>query len=310
MRILRPPEAFIVPKHGVRELFCEDQAGSRASDDGWVMAVSDGATQSVLAREWAEVLVERFLAAPVEALDQEWVDPAQVQYAQRLQKRIPSMSWHQLARLQQSGGAYATLLGVTVAGGEVRWLSAGDSLLVVVSGESLALFPPTTAAALDADPWLISTMPERNLSLWPHVQQGAFRLPPGESRLMLITDAVARWLLSQDTAAAARRLCGIGSPAAFAALIAAARDQEGMKDDDCTLLALEVEVEVAVAAVLPEQDGEVTDPCFRLSLQTGALPFSPEEEEEYTVEIIDEEEGGAEGAAQDGEGGDGMPDAG
>lgn len=205
---LRPLKRLWLPKAGNSSEEYEDS--SRAAypnrfDAGCAarMAVSDGASESAFAKEWANALTAGFVRRPLDvgALDEmslrEWLAPARKEWHEQVPwERIP---WHGEAKAR--AGAFATLLGVTVAGASdgLRWdaVAVGDSCLFVVNKEGLRKsFPLDEASQFDNNPSLICSNPANAAGLWQRVERADGQCATGDF-LFLASDALAKWFLSE-----------------------------------------------------------------------------------------------------------------
>ncbi len=211
---LRPPRSFWLPKAGNAPEEYEDASrvvypqrmgasGGRTAR----VAVSDGASESAFAREWANVLTEAFVARPPDArgfpedsLDA-WLAPAQEEWRALVPwDRIP---WHGEAKAR--AGAFATLLGLTVGAvrGDSPFLSwravaVGDSCLFVVCGDRLRLsFPLENAAQFDNSPALVGSNPDHTRELREDVHRIEGECAAGDS-FILASDALACWFLGRN----------------------------------------------------------------------------------------------------------------
>jgi hypothetical protein len=147
-------------------------------------AVADGATETSFARLWADLLVRGY--ADEEALDvtrNKW------------QKEIPveDLPWY--VEEKASAGAYAALVGLTLLDdGSWHCQATGDSCLIHCRDESMIQsFPLDSADQFNNRPSLICSKASAvtdvdQLELSGNWQTG--------DRFILLTDAIARWLLS------------------------------------------------------------------------------------------------------------------
>ncbi|MGL5001484.1 MAG: hypothetical protein ACRDAM_00925, partial [Casimicrobium sp.] len=156
------------------------------------------------------------------------------------------LSWSQQAAYER--GSFTTLLGLRLNNhgdddGNAELIAIGDSLAVQIrSGERIASFPFDRAEQFDVAPRLLSTLPAANNVLtnadglltirttWP--------LQP-DDQILLVTDAVGHWLLSQPGAVAA--LLEMKTANEFQELVMAQRQLGRMHLDDSTLLRILVE---------------------------------------------------------------------
>ena len=211
---LLPPRSFRLPKSGNSPAEYEDASlvvypqrmgasGRRTAR----AAMSDGASESAFAREWANVLVDAFVSRPpdmcglTEHSMSDWLASAQEEWDAGVPwDRIP---WHGEAKAR--AGAFATLLGLTVAvrsGSSQRlsWraVAVGDSCLFVVRDDRLWLsFPLEDAAQFDNSPTLVCSNPDNVGDLWENVHRTGGDCVAGDS-FILASDALACWFLDRS----------------------------------------------------------------------------------------------------------------
>lgn len=209
---LRPPTKFWLPKAGNSETEYED--ASRVvypqrigvSGRGTArIAVSDGASESAFAREWANVLTDAFVSRTPDLDDmsadslRDWLTPTQEEWRKQVPwERIP---WHGEAKAR--AGAFATLLGLTIGAASTRstvlsWraLAVGDCCLFVVRNNSLQVsFPLEDHAEFDNNPALVCSNPANSEGLWEDVKRDSGECSAGDL-LILATDAIAAWFLA------------------------------------------------------------------------------------------------------------------
>lgn len=223
-------------------------------------AVADGASDSFLARRWAEVLVRRAGAAPTGLLRSgpgfaellghaaaRWPE-LMAQYERARERRGSPLAWFERPGFER--GAHATLLVAHFA--SHRWAPAcgtwtaaalGDSCLFQVRGDRMrASFPvadaadfdntPALAASSGSDPDLVATRAD--------LAQGTWFLG---DRFYLATDAMAAWFLRRAHQGARpwsvlRELDSAG-PRDFASWVERRRLSGEMRNDDVTLIRIE-----------------------------------------------------------------------
>jgi len=203
-------------------------------------AIADGASETSFAREWAGLLVERFVREPAtpEALAT-WLVPMQAQWAGDHQGNA-SAAWY--AEEKARTGAFSSLLGVAVEQGRWRALAVGDSCLFVVrAGKLLRAFPLARAAEFNNSPLLLSSVAKSNHpQLWQGVRTDEGELATAD-QLLLMTDALAQWFLAE--AELGRRpwaaLARAATPEGFAAFVDCLRGGGALRNDDVTLVRVE-----------------------------------------------------------------------
>ena len=245
-----PWRVLHVPKRGHTETEYEDAwaANPRAGR----FAVADGASESSFAELWARLLAGSFVAArsPWETTD--WLSRPR----QRWSEAVDSLDLPWYAEMKREQGAFATLLGLAVRpptpGRPGRWraLAIGDSCLVRFrDGQQPRSFPLTKSQEFDNQPRLLGSRP--SLTPAPTLDSGSCQ---AGDRLFLMTDALAQWFLS--CCEKNRRPWDhfgrlLAEPDGnFAAWIDKCRDQDQLRNDDVTLLA----VGPIPEAVIPQED--------------------------------------------------------
>ncbi|WP_327069507.1 hypothetical protein [Kitasatospora sp. NBC_01302] len=232
---------LIIPKQGNGRSECEDAcyvvpegAASDLRTEPVAVVVSDGASESTLAREWAHHLARTMavgFAQEPEALEGPGIafsrvlarlgDEWEEWHAAYLRKRMAAgrpVKWFEHPKL--AAGAFATALalyvdvpgnmwpGATVVGRQRRrWLTAalGDSCLFQVrNGRLIRRFPMKSAAAFGNSPCLLGSR-DRN---WAELcARTVFTrgYSEGGDELMLMTDALAAYFIDCADAMSARR---------------------------------------------------------------------------------------------------------
>jgi hypothetical protein len=231
---------YLVPKQGLRLDQCEDAIvmvpESEPADeiDGQVVAVlCDGASESLLARDWAGLLathlaerqsgrisahasVRRTASAIASAADawQVWLDG----YQKQREASGRPLAWYERPGLER--GAYATLLTVALdppahsaqavdelmrlaeavdASGDVRWhwhaAALGDTCLFHVrDNQLLRSFPIDDSSAFGTNPALAASRNVDESVLVRHITVADGWCESGD-QLYLATDALAAWFL-------------------------------------------------------------------------------------------------------------------
>lgn len=165
------------------------------------IVLSDGASESAFARQWAEALAWAYLRSPEPAHRNpaEWLPVPQKWWSRKVPwDRIP---WHGKAKTE--AGAHATLLGISVARtpdetGALPWqaVAVGDTCLFVQSDDGTATFPLTAAEQFNNSPGLICSNPQGNPALESKVRRAQGVLRPGDL-LAAATDALSQWILAR-----------------------------------------------------------------------------------------------------------------
>ncbi len=203
-------------------------------------AVADGASETSFAKQWAELLVERFVREPpAPAGLPEWLAPMQAAWAAANESK--ATAWY--AEEKARDGAFSSLLGVALDGDRWRALAIGDSCLFVVrAGRLERAFPLARADQFNNRPLLLSSVGRANRRVWDEVRadEGDLR---GRDQLLLMTDALAQWFLVETELG--RRpwaaLARTEAREAFCGFVDYLRHGGALRNDDITLLRVVVE---------------------------------------------------------------------
>jgi hypothetical protein len=208
---------------------CDDVTGR--------FALADGASESMFAGEWAQALCDEFIAGTLLGDDTgRWLRRAKRRWRKAV--GVQPDEWHIQEKLRE--GAFATFLGIQIeASAECRWraVAIGDSCLFLLRGDTLRkAFPIEHASDFNSRPDLIGTRQHAQV----HASAIRGTLAAGD-RLLLMTDALAQWFLTEHEAGAspAREMIALTEDG-FAAWVDAKRKDRLLRNDDVTLLAIEI----------------------------------------------------------------------
>jgi hypothetical protein len=207
-------------------------------------AIADGASECAFAGLWARLLVEGFVAAPEALGSWTWLEGQRRGWSGEVMGL--ELPWY--IEMKRAEGAYSTFLGLDVRPptrerpGLWRAVAIGDSCLFRVRRDRhVRSFPIQRAADFGNAPRLIRSRTEP----LPEAAGTSGALLAGD-RLLLMTDALAQWFLSAHDRgtrpwdALAPLLFGEQHEGAFAAWVEKRRAADGLRDDDVTLLLIEV----------------------------------------------------------------------
>ena len=221
-----------LPKHGHTADEYEDATAQPVeAPDGTIRAaLADGATESAFAGAWARTLVEEFVGADVTLPETfaESIHRTRRVFGRRIAEHATDLTWYAAAKAEE--GAFAAFLGLVLyPGGAWRAVAVGDCCLFQLrEGEVLAAWPLDDPAAFGNRPDLLGSRLDMS---HPDAETTSAQWAPGD-RFLLVSDALAAYLLARDPAAAT----GLDTEA-FEAFITAAR-ADGMRNDDVTLVEL------------------------------------------------------------------------
>lgn len=241
---------FRTQKDGNPPEDCDDAYA--VSVEGSRFAVADGASDSFRSGNWADTLVSTFVADPILPAQYwrrlappdgvpaacEWLAPLQQSWRRTIADDWNALPWYKQNKAR--GGAHATLLGLEVDRGGWRAIAVGDTCLFHVRGETLvSAFPLTQADQFDTSPDLISTDVEGNGHLSGGLKLRRGRWRAGDS-LILATDALACWALAAGDGTDWKSILDLRDAEAFASLVAELRRTGAMRNDDVTLMVVQL----------------------------------------------------------------------
>lgn len=260
-------DTFWLPKRGAAASEYEDAyevVGHEGDvgDHGLIslrVIIADGASESMLASRWARHLVREFGAAPEElgtsagftAVYERAVDgwePEVARYMQERAERDSPIQWYEEPGLAR--GAYSTLLAVEFyhdpENGCARWTAAaiGDSCLFQMRANELhRAFPMVNSEDFNYQPPLLSSRGADADVLSRYLVFEAGDLEAGDT-CCIATDALSAWFLGAAEAGDQPwntiEVLEESAPAEFGELIDKLRDDGRIRDDDTTLVRVNV----------------------------------------------------------------------
>jgi hypothetical protein len=235
-------QSFSVQKAGNLIAECEDIWHCVKRNPMVSIALSDGATESSFAREWARELVKAFVNRDlpwqeVYVCAASWLLPLQTSWQQWLAHQ--DLSW--FAKRKAGEGAFATFVSLEVFA-DLSWksIAVGDSCLFIVRDHCLQTsFPLQKSHEFNNRPKLIGTnVKAANINISQIHGDAKFG-----DRFYLTTDAIACWIFKQLEANQDPwvKLDEISSQDLFAAWVTELRDRHEIANDDTTLLCLKIQ---------------------------------------------------------------------
>ncbi|GEN09575.1 Protein phosphatase 2C [Myxococcus fulvus] len=243
-------EVMGVQKDGNAPTENEDAAAPDHSavltEDTLHVAVADGATESLFSGLWARLLAREYARGPLRAPSDllQALPGLQRRWLAEVEGR--ELPWYAQEKLRE--GAFATLLGVSLAGTPARgdgvvgtWsaLAVGDSCLFQVRDEQLLRsFPLELASSFGSRPFLVSTHGAQNARVVEQAREATGEVRAGDT-LLLMTDALAHWLLGEHERGG-RPWLALPARASFESFVAGLRAARSIRNDDTTLMRLSV----------------------------------------------------------------------
>ncbi|MDX1933412.1 MAG: protein phosphatase 2C domain-containing protein [Capsulimonadales bacterium] len=230
---------LFAPKDGNTEAQYEDASACTPTDlPVFTVAVADGASSAVYARDWAQRLVGHFTEHPFPVGDADvWRAVALEGAAWLRSVEERATTWHAQEKIEN--GSEATLLVVTFDRERLLWeaRSIGDNCVFLVRRNKLRYaFPLTKSTKFDDRPPLVSTRAGQMRKLPPVVRYSE-KFESGD-RFLFMTDALASWFLAEFEAKRKPWNQLPETPEAFRTFLKTERDAGRLKNDDVTLIDL------------------------------------------------------------------------
>ena len=210
-------------------------------------AIADGATDSAFAARWAQELTQLFVeSTPINDEGNlsdisEWLKPAQDAWNDSVPwDRVP---WHGIDKARR--GAIATFLGLTIKSADdgqlkVQSIAVGDCELIIIDSQDQMTmkFPVKKASEFNNRPDLICSNPKGNQALDTLVKRTTASISLHD-RVILTTDAMAEWLLREESSPTICRQISQMDNTEFAAWLESERNCGRIKNDDTTIAIIE-----------------------------------------------------------------------
>jgi len=232
---------YSVPKAGGKDADCEDAAAISAENWPVCASVADGATESAFSGLWARMLVHKGGSRTVtdEAAFRTAVKESRAEWRKAVAERAADGPWYVQAKAEE--GAFAAVLRFALQeDGSWTALSVGDCcLLLLRDGHVRRSWPFEDPDAFSNRPPLVASRPNESV---PSPQTASGTWAHGDT-VLLATDAAAAWLLQMENVDVED-----WGQEAFREAVDRARDDGSLRNDDVTLLVLEL-------TSSPEADG-------------------------------------------------------
>lgn len=236
--------AFITHKEAERFSDCQDRFS--INPDTKSIALSDGMSQSIFQKYWAEILVDTFTSNPrwepnqdsIKELSPIW--RAKVDEYIELQKKEGKSTWRAEKSLIEGLSACATFVGVRFNGYDWKCNVLGDSCLIAVNDNQIQeIYSSQDNQSFDNFPDYFDSNSQKKGKGYVHSFEGT--LKPGDA-LLLVSDPFSDFILrNRNTPAETiliNRLLGVNSHKEFEEVVNDWRLQ-GMHNDDSTLIIIQ-----------------------------------------------------------------------
>ncbi|MDY7006239.1 MAG: protein phosphatase 2C domain-containing protein [Cyanobacteriota bacterium] len=246
---------FTMPKIGEQE--ADNQDACCCSNDGSMVAIADGASTSLFAKEWADILVEDFCHRQQESVEnlyrnwQQWLKPLQqkwINYSNQI-KQNPNIPWY-VKGSQEKNSASATFIGLKLhppnQAGQKIWeaIAIGDSCLFQYKtiSNTILPFPISKSSDFTTVTECFNSLPQYNVSQ-PRYYKDDY--DDGDI-FILATDALAEWILRdiETKKREGKKLISVATQLEFENFIQNLRHNKLIKNDDTTLCRLIVSADV------------------------------------------------------------------
>lgn len=218
------------------------------------VALADGATETSFSELWAKLLVRAYVAGRLHS-DKFQTTLAKLQQRWRSAVDRRRLPWYSEEKARS--GAAAAFLGVYLQNGQShahgRWeaVAVGDCCLVQMrDGRAITRFPIEHASEFSNRPFLLSSSPSTCEGWQKHLREMSGGWQEND-RFFLMSDALAAWFLGEDEAEREpwHALHSLGSAAVpdFADWVADLRSARRIRNDDVTLVTLDIHRTVPVA---------------------------------------------------------------
>jgi serine/threonine protein phosphatase PrpC len=171
--------------------------------DYFVCAISDGASESSFASEWAKMLTRAYVKSPFKNVDStKKTIEVLAKHWHKIVYRLP-LPWFAEEKVRL--GAFASFLGLELSSSQTNersdynWsaIASGDSCLFQVRNNQLIdSFPILSSKEFNNSPVLISSNLIKNVLVWEKIQLKQGTWEKGDI-FILMTDAIANWFLVQ-----------------------------------------------------------------------------------------------------------------
>ena len=195
---------FTAPKDGNSLEENEDSSytmsdKTESKEDGiYCYAVTDGATESSFAKEWAWELAKAYCKGKLCDKDvfTTYLQKIQENWQQNIDTKENSLPWYALEKAQS--GAFSSLIGLKICNqGTWKAIAVGDSCLFQIRRDKLITkFPIEHSREFNNRPFLISSLNSKNSELAENTRFFEDKWEIGDS-FYLMTDALSCWFLEE-----------------------------------------------------------------------------------------------------------------
>ena len=244
---------FFVPKAGEELESCADSLSVDVSN--MAFSVADGVTQSLYPAIWSRILTSEYVKSPqtflVSTPQGKNVKPSlAVFFDQKFQAKYNSLEPRKRRIVdiskENTPCAASTFVGLHIKGADMYVDTIGDSVVFIYDKNT------HQTSAICSMPLTFNNLPEYVTS--QNSKKGEFKtmkFPLAESVIFAMTDALADWYnAQQDKQLVTENLAAIKTHTEFAAFVSKLRSNRALKDDDTTMLVLDVQEDVSSKIII------------------------------------------------------------
>ncbi len=229
----RITHTYSVPKDGNTPQ--ENEDAWAVSADHSLVVLSDGASEGMYSREWAQYLCTHLSTPPYQIITPALLKDLGNSFQSGLEKK--EVPWYVENKMRETGAA-ATLLYLHHHKKIIKqWWEVGgtgDTCIILFQDKKLVWsWPLEKGEEFDTSPELVYNLFQKNGQL----KSRTVPLPRGKSTLILATDALAEAIISGKTAT----IPVLKTNEAFHDWIDTLRKDHILKNDDTTMVLMEIE---------------------------------------------------------------------
>jgi hypothetical protein len=234
---------FITHKKGELYSDCRDNYAYNNSANKF--AISDGVSKSFYPGIWSELLVDTFVGQD-QFDEQELIRKCQEEWLIRVERVVKgdNVKWFTWGAYKRNEAGLATFVGLQLQKELGKWRSwtLGDSFLFFVPRNFKAFDQDAIIHTSKPAPYKFDNFPDYYASRGNH-HHGTLAIKEEELKMgsfYLMTDAMAEWFYTEKENAIAK-VAEWHSQEDFVRFIGQARAEEKIKDDDCSILIIDLE---------------------------------------------------------------------
>jgi hypothetical protein len=247
--------SFCLHKKGSSLSEYEDRSAIGVQDTCLRVAVADGTTEGLFSDVWAELLVNSYRDHGVALFEDENLQAIHKKFMHQTCQQIAAMPeirhWFMYEKLER--GTHATFAAIEFTNRNTVQMSAvGDSCIFWCdkgrcNKDKMEMFPELSADDFGISPVSICHIPKTWDNLHPKIKSNEITLER-DCQFVLCTDAIAHWLVKETSEKnnflAWEEIVRLLDLAAFNLLIEELRESKEIRNDDVTVVIVDVTLNV------------------------------------------------------------------